>query len=112
MKNIILGIVIGAVAVTGVAFAQTYVDKDDTVDETVRVVEKTQTIEVVEDIDAAHELEAMRADKADIESIVVRFNGHRVRYNEVMTVIGSAETPMPELKVTFPTIREVVEEVK
>ncbi len=93
----------------------TYKVSDETKDndETLQVVEKTFTPpEVVVEISVSKEIRSMENDKKDIESIVARFNAHRELYNEALTGMSSATTPIAELKVTFPVIPEVFVEVE
>lgn len=112
MKKIIV-LSIALLLVAGFAYAQTYKVTDDTVDndETSKVVERTVTVPettVVDTIDMAAEIRAMEADKKDIESILIRFNSHKDKYNDGLVGIGSATKPLSDATASFPVIPAIV----
>lgn len=68
-----------------------------------KVVEKTFTVEQVQEIKPLEQLEKMYHDKGDIESIMTRFNGAVASYNEARAN-GLTIPAISEVTCTFPTL--------
>ena len=95
---------------------ESYIVKDETKLDTLKVVEKTETKEVVTNISIQKEIRSMENDKADIVSILSRFNGHLALYNEAIGADGTTKlASLADATASFPAIPaievEVVEEV-
>ena len=96
---------------------ESYIVKDETKLDTLKVVEKTETKEVVTNISIQKEIRSMENDKADIVSILSRFNGHLALYNEAIGAdVTTKLAPLSDATASFPAIPaievEVVEVVK
>lgn len=107
MKKLFIPILAGLL-ITGVVMAADYVVKDKDKDDTLKVIEKVETVEVTTNISITEEINALNNDKADIESILGRFNAHLDRFNEAITADPSMKLKtLSEATCSFPTIPEV-----
>jgi len=112
MKKLFIPILAGLL-ITGVVMAADYVVKDKDKDDTLKVIEKVETVEVTTNISITEEINALNNDKADIESILGRFNAHLDRFNEAITADPSMKLKtLSEATCSFPTIPEVYVELE
>ena len=110
-KTILLTVILtvafllGATAILAAVYTVSEDTKDS--DETVKVIEKVYTpdpVEITEIIDMGSQIDKMNNDKADIESILLRFNNAKDKYNEGLAGLKSKTSLLQEATASFPTI--------
>ena len=114
MKKTIAVVLLASLMATGIALATSFAvtEVTKTNNETTQVITKTETVpsyEKIETIDMSKEINGMTNDKADIESIMNRFNSHVANYNSGLTGIGSKTVLLDNVTCSFPKIPTIVQ---